>query len=60
MFRNADERFKKDISAERAALVGPGSYDQEGGAIGRKSTAIKGKVSSAFASTSLRDGFLGA
>jgi len=58
-FKSTQQRFKKE-SADHNAVVGPGSYSQEESSISRKSASAVGKVSSAFASTTLRDGFLGA
>ena len=59
-FKNAEQRFKKDVALEAQAHVGPGSYTNESNTITSKVNANAGKVSSAFASTTLRDGFLGA
>ena len=58
-FKSTAQRFKGE-GGDRNDVVGPGSYSQEESAISRKSAAASGKVSSAFASTTLRDGFLGA
>ena len=58
-FKNGEQRFKKDAAMEAQAHVGPGSYTNEEKTIGKKIAADTGKVSSAFASTTLRDGFLG-
>jgi len=60
MFRNKDERFKKSIEMEYSAHVGPGSYSHEHQSIEKRYRQSRGKVSSAFASTSLRgDMFMG-
>jgi len=57
-FKSKDSRFKASKTDE-LAHVGPGTYTQEDATISRKASASVGKVSSAFASTTLRDGFLG-
>ena len=61
MFKNKDERFKKSIELEYAAHVGPGSYDSASHlSVEKRSRQQRGKVSSSFASTSLRgDMFMG-
>jgi hypothetical protein len=59
MFKNKDERFKKSMELEYAAHVGPGSYSQADRTVELDFKKDSGKVSSAFASTSLRsDSFL--
>jgi len=59
MFKNKDERFKKSMELEYAAHVGPGSYSQAEGTVELAFKKQSGKVSSAFASTSLRgDSFI--
>ena len=58
-FKNAEQRFKKDTQAQAQAHVGPGSYHNEVNTINARLAPDTGKVSSAFASTTLRDGFLG-
>merc|ERR1712196_249797 len=59
MFKNRDERFKKSMELEYAAHVGPGSYSQADRTVELDFKKGSGKVSSAFASTSLRaDSFL--
>jgi len=59
MFKNKDERFKKSMELEYAAHVGPGSYAQVDKTVEVEFKKASGKVSSAFASTSLRaDSFL--
>merc|ERR1719291_1296596 len=57
-FKSKDGRFKQEMKPE-LAHVGPGTYQQENQTISRASAVNVGKVSSAFASTTLRDGFLG-
>jgi len=60
MFKNKDDRFKKSLELEYAAHVAPGSYSSDGHTIEKKVRQSRGKVSSAFASTSLRgDMFMG-
>eukprot|EP00322_Chrysochromulina_rotalis_P011717 CAMPEP_0115844762 /NCGR_PEP_ID=MMETSP0287-20121206/8994_1 /TAXON_ID=412157 /ORGANISM="Chrysochromulina rotalis, Strain UIO044" /LENGTH=241 /DNA_ID=CAMNT_0003298495 /DNA_START=9 /DNA_END=734 /DNA_ORIENTATION=+ len=60
MFKNKDQRFKKSIEVEYSAHVAPGSYSHEGHTIEKRYRQNRGKVSSAFASTSLRgDMFMG-
>ena len=60
MFKNKDNRFKKSMELEYAAHVAPGSYNHEANTIEKRYKQNRGKVSSAFASTSLRgDMFLG-
>lgn len=56
MFRSKDLRFKHDetVSASGEA-VGPGTYTQEDHTITRKTASNSGKISSAFASNTLRD-----
>ena len=58
-FKNGETRFKKDAAADAMSHVGPGSYTYENNTISAKLAPDVGKVSSAFASTTLRDGFLG-
>jgi len=59
MFKNKDERFKKSMELEYSAHVGPGSYAQADKTVELEFKKSSGKVSSAFASTSLRaDSFL--
>merc|ERR1712023_600158 len=59
MFKNKDERFKKSMELEYAAHVGPGSYAQTDKTVELVFKKESGKVSSAFASTSLQaDSFL--
>jgi len=59
MFKNKDERFKKSMELEYAAHVGPGSYAQADRTVELDFKKSSGKVSSAFASTSLRaDSFM--
>jgi len=58
-FKSAEQRFKKDVALEAQAHVGPGSYTNTQNTISNKIAPEAGKVSSAFASTTLRDGFLG-
>ena len=59
MFKNKDERFKKSMELEYSAHVGPGSYAQGDRTVELDFKKGSGKVSSAFASTSLRaDSFL--
>ena len=59
MFKNKDERFKKSMELEYSAHVGPGSYSQADKTVELDFKKGSGKVSSAFASTSLRaDSFL--
>jgi len=60
MFKNKDERFKKSMELEYAAHVGPGSYAQADKTVEMDFKKSSGKVSSAFASTTLRgDTFVG-
>ena len=54
MFKNKDERFKKSMELEYSAHVGPGSYSQGDRTVELDFKKAGGKVSSAFASTSLR------
>ena len=56
-FKSGAQRFKKTDAAE--SHIGPGTYSVEADTITAKASADVGKVSSAFASTTLRDGFLG-
>jgi len=56
-FKSGGSRFKKDNTSD--SHIGPGSYSIESDTITAKASADLGKVSSAFASTTLRDGFLG-
>ena len=56
-FKSGGSRFKKDKTSD--SHIGPGSYSIESDTITAKASADLGKVSSAFASTTLRDGFLG-
>eukprot|EP00964_Phaeocystis_antarctica_P036552 scaffold20882_cov71-Phaeocystis_antarctica.AAC.2 len=56
-FKSGGQRFKKTDTSD--AHIGPGSYSTEANSITAKASADVGKVSSAFASTTLRDGFLG-
>ena len=58
MFRNKDMRFRKSAELEQQAHVGPGSYQQQDNTVEKFSNANVGKVSSAFASTTLRDSFV--
>ena len=59
MFKNKDERFKKSMELEYSAHVGPGSYSQADRTVELDFKKSSGKVSSAFASTTLRaDSFL--
>ena len=60
MFKNNDDRFKKSLEAEQLAHVGPGSYAQGDMTLSQSVGMNSGKVSSAFASTTLRDGGFGA
>ena len=55
-FKGGGQRFKTDTSGSH---IGPGSYNTySNNTITAKASADVGKVSSAFASTTLRDGFL--
>ena len=56
-FKSGGSRFKKTDTSD--SHIGPGSYSTEANSITAKASADVGKVSSAFASTTLRDGFLG-
>jgi len=58
-FKSGGQRFKKDSALEAQAHIGPGSYSIENNTITSKANSEVGKISSAFASTTLRDGFLG-
>ena len=58
-FKSGGLRFKKDAALETQSHIGPGSYSIENNTITAKANSDLGKVSSAFASTTLRDGFLG-
>ena len=58
MFKNKDMRFKKSAELEQQAHVGPGSYTQTDFTVEKNYNSNVGKVSSAFASTVLRDSFL--
>jgi len=58
MFRNKEQRFKKSQELEQQAHVGPGSYQQNDHTVESQFNANVGKVSSAFASTTLRDSFV--
>ena len=53
-FKSGGQRFKKTDTSD--AHIGPGSYSTEANSITAKASADVGKVSSAFASTTLRDG----
>ena len=57
LLKSGAQRFKKTDAAE--SHIGPGTYSVEADTITAKASADVGKVSSAFASTTLRDGFLG-
>lgn len=61
MFKDKGTRFKKSVELEYSAHVGPGSYsNHEHNSIARQSKQRAAKVSSSFASTSLRgDMFMG-
>ena len=52
-FKGGGQRFKTDTSGSH---IGPGSYSYSNNTITAKASADVGKVSSAFASTTLRDG----
>ena len=56
-FKSGAQRFKTTDTSE--SHIGPGTYSVEADTITAKASADVGKVSSAFASTTLRDGFLG-
>jgi hypothetical protein len=58
-FKSGGSRFKRDSAVEAAAHIGPGSYTFENNTITSEVNANQGKVSSSFASMTLRDGFLG-
>ena len=58
-FKSGGSRFKRDSALEAAAHIGPGSYKFENNTITSQVNADQGKVSSSFASMTLRDGFLG-
>ena len=58
MFKNKDMRFKKSAELEQQAHVGPGSYQQTDFTVEKNYNSNVGKISSAFASTVLRDSFL--
>ena len=58
-FKSAEQRFKNDVQAQATSHIGPGHYHNEVNTINAKLAPDIGKVSSAFASTTLRDGFLG-
>jgi len=63
-FKSGGQRFKQDAALEAQGHIGPGSYSIENSttqkpSITAKANADMGKISSAFASTTLRDGFLG-
>jgi len=57
MFKNKDMRFKKSAELEQQAHVGPGSYTQTDYTVEKAYNQNVGKISSAFASTTLRDSF---
>ena len=56
-FKSKDDRIMKDKTKEATAAVAPGSYDQSQKTFTKEVNESRGKVSSAFASTSLRTNF---
>jgi len=58
MFRSKDPRFRKNADLDQQAHVGPGSYMQTDNTVEKSFNSNVGKISSAFASTVLRDGFV--
>jgi len=58
-FQNKDARFKKEPANKEQDAVGPGTYTQDNLTIASKSKQSTDKTSSAFASGTLRDVFLG-
>ncbi|KAL1503901.1 hypothetical protein AB1Y20_012363 [Prymnesium parvum] len=57
IFRSREERFKITAEDDEIAQVGPGSYGQEQHTIKQRNSKGADRVSSAFASTSIRQTF---